>query len=97
MTVKIDLEKAYDSLNLSYIRACLSRFGFCNSWIDLIMNCMVNMSFFILINGKSNGHFQPKQGHSQRDPLSHIFIVCMESSIKHLKLPTLKSKNHVGL
>ena len=78
--LKLTLEKVYDSLNLSYIRACLSHFGLCNSWIDLIMNCMITMSFSILINGKSNGHFQPKQGHRPRDPLSpYIFIVCMES------------------
>lgn len=46
MAVKIDLEKTYDSLDWSYIRACLSQFGFCNRWIDLVMNCITKVFFY---------------------------------------------------
>lgn len=62
MEVKIDLRKAYNFLNWIYIRACFSCFGFSNSWIDLVMNYITTVSFSILINGKPNGHFQPKWG-----------------------------------
>ena len=45
MAVKLDLEKAYDFLDWNYIKAILSKFGFCNSWINLIMECITSVSF----------------------------------------------------
>lgn len=47
MTIKLDLEKAYDFLHWDYIKMFLGHYGFANDWIDLIMELMYYVcSFF---------------------------------------------------
>lgn len=44
MTVKLDLEQAYDMLSWDYIRLVLTKFGMNNYWINLIMECIWSTS-----------------------------------------------------
>ena len=51
MALKIDLEKAYDKLEWSFIRDMLIRVNLPLDIIDLIMSCLSTMSTSILFNG----------------------------------------------
>lgn len=51
MAIKIDLEKAYDHLEWSFIRDILTLFKFPNQLISLIMSCVSSSSVSILLNG----------------------------------------------
>ncbi|KAL6200061.1 hypothetical protein ACLB2K_029843 [Fragaria x ananassa] len=98
MAVKLDLEKAYDLLDWSYIQACLANYGFHPDWITLVMHCINSVSFSVLINGSAKGWFQPTRGIEQCDPLSpYIFILAMEPLVRNLNLLASNSKNQVGL
>jgi len=51
MLVKLDLSKAYDKLNWDFMRSMLRAFGFCNEWIDWVMNLTSSAFFSLMING----------------------------------------------
>ena len=76
MVVKVDLEKAYDLLEWSFVRMVLNHFGFLSNIINLIMSCISNTSTAILFNGNRLDLFQPSRGIRQGDPISHyIFLL----------------------
>ena len=79
MAIKIDLEKAYDRIEWSFIREMLTLFNFPENLIKLIMSCVTSMSTSFLFSGGSLDHFLPSRGIVQDGPLSpYLFILCME-------------------
>ncbi|XP_050242398.1 uncharacterized protein LOC126691394 [Quercus robur] len=57
MVVKIDLEKAYDCLEWSFIRMVLIHFGFPVNIIKLILSCVSTTSTSLLFNGSKLNPF----------------------------------------
>ena len=85
MVVKIDLEKAYDRLEWSFIRMILIHFGFPENIIKLILSCVATSSNSLLFNGSKLPSFCPSRGIRQGDPISpYIFLLCMEFFGAHI-------------
>lgn len=79
MALKIDLKKAYDRLEWSFIRDTLILFNIPKYLVDVIMSCVSSSSIAVLLNGGALEEFQPSRGTRKGDPLSpNIFIICME-------------------
>jgi len=79
MLIKVDLAKAFDKINWTFIKAILTAFGFCDNLIQWIMGLISSSFFSILINGVPSKCFSPSRGIRQGDPLSpFIFVLAAE-------------------
>ena len=68
--MKLDLEKAYDRLEWSFIHRVLQAFHFPPKISKIIMSYVTSSSTSILVNGGALEHFEPSRGIRQGDPLS---------------------------
>jgi hypothetical protein len=77
--MKVDLMKAYDSVNWEFMIHCLHCFGFPMKFLNWIKECITSPRFSICLNGTLVGYFEGKKGLRQGDPLSpYLFVLAME-------------------
>lgn len=78
---KIYLSKVYDSLKWSFIEQTLTEIGIGKISLQLIMSCVKNVSYKIIMNGERVESFKAQRGVRQGDPLSpYLFVLCMEKT-----------------
>ncbi|GJT87228.1 RNA-directed DNA polymerase, eukaryota, reverse transcriptase zinc-binding domain protein [Tanacetum coccineum] len=94
--LKIDIAKAYDTENWSFLKRTLIHFGFYKKIIGWIMTCVTSVAFSICINGKRYGYFKSGRGIRQWDPMSpYLFTLVME--VLSLIIQRRVSKNYKSI
>lgn len=73
-SLKLDMSKAYDRLEWSFVKEVIKSMGFPNSLVNLIMKCISSVSYRVIINGQPSTSFQPERGLRQKDPISPTYL-----------------------
>jgi len=79
--VKVDFEKAYDSIDWAFLMYMMGRLGFCSKWIRWIRGCLESSTISVLVNGSPTWEFKPQKGLRQRDPLAPFLFLSVTEGL----------------
>jgi hypothetical protein len=86
LILKVDFQKAYDSVSWTFLDYMLGRFGFGDKWREWMKACVCNGNMSVLINGSPSEQINISKGLKQGDPLApFLFLIVAEglSALMH--------------
>ncbi|XP_024632876.1 uncharacterized protein [Medicago truncatula] len=81
IAIKVDIRKAFDTLDWNFLVSVLKQFGFSNLFCDWIFSILRSAHLSILVNGKAVGYFSCTRGVRQGDPLSPLLFCLAEECL----------------
>jgi hypothetical protein len=97
MALKLDMERAFDRMEWSFLFKVLSSLGFSSKWIHMIDQCISTVSFSILVEGSPFGKFAPSRGLRQWDPLSPFLFILGSEALSRLLIKEELAGNLHGI
>ena len=79
LLMTVDIEKAFDSINHSFLICVLKKFGFGNDFQKWIQILMKNTQSCVINGGYTTPYFKLERGTRQGDPISaYLFTIALE-------------------
>ncbi|XP_062103941.1 uncharacterized protein LOC133815070 [Humulus lupulus] len=90
--IKVDISKAYDTIDWRFIEDLLKALCFPSRFIGWIMTCISKTSYSLIMNGRIQGKFKGTKGLRQGDPISpFLFVLVVEYLTRSLQLAAQNS------
>jgi len=97
LCLKVDFEKAYDSVSWNFLYDMLRRLGFHHVWIKWIRGCMESSTVSVLVNGSPTEEFKPSRGLRQGDPMAPFLFIIVAEGLAGLVRQAMKANLLLGV
>jgi len=97
LCLKVDFEKAYDSVRWEFLFDMLQRLGFHCKWITWIKGCLASATVSVLVNGSPTEEFCPSRGLRQGYPLAPFLFIVVAEGLAGLVRQAAKANLYKGL
>lgn len=92
MALKLDISKAFDKVEWTFLEVMMRRMGFHDIWCRWIMKCITTITYAVLINGTPTQTIIPSSGIG--DLLSsYLYLLCIEAL--SFMLAQAKERGHI--
>lgn len=81
MLLKLDVSKAYDRVDCSFLLKVLGMFSFGEKKLSIIKECISSNSFLVLINRAVAGYFLGRRDLCHGNPLSPFILIIMVEAL----------------
>jgi hypothetical protein len=93
---KVDFQKAYDSVEWSFLDYMLGRFGFCDKWREWIRACVFAGSMSVFVNGSATEEINIQRGLKQGDPLAPFLFLLVAEGLGGLMKKAVEQNSFKG-
>jgi len=90
LCLKVDYEKAYDSVRWDFLYHMLHKLGFHSRLIMWVKGCLESAMVFVLVNGSPTSEFKPSRDLRQGDPLTPFLFLIVAEGLAGLVRQALK-------